>query len=67
MVTKTPAGNPVALFQDEQGNIFMIDPNGNLYYDTGDPKLGVYFVRHLAIFPRSKRCIDTANGRELLG
>jgi hypothetical protein len=43
-VAKTAGGAPVAAFQDEQGNIFLIDPNGNLYYDTGDPKLGIYFV-----------------------
>lgn len=50
-VAKTAGGNPVAAFSDEAGNIFLIDPNGNLYYDTGDPKLGVYFVRPCCWFP----------------
>lgn len=28
------------------GNIMMVDPAGNLYYDTGDQKLGFYMVCH---------------------
>ena len=36
----------MAVFTDDNGNIFLIDPNGNLYYDTGDPQLGFYFVSH---------------------
>jgi hypothetical protein len=43
-IATTPGGNPVAVFTDENSNIFLIDPNGNLYYDTGDPQIGFYFV-----------------------
>lgn len=45
-VAMTPGGNPVAVYTDDNGNIFLIDPNGNMYYDTGDPQLGFYFVSH---------------------
>lgn len=41
---KTAKGNPVAVTLDERGNIIMVDPAGNLYYDTGSPQLGIYMV-----------------------
>lgn len=42
---RTKGGAKVSLLQDQLGNIFMVDPAGNLYYDTGDKRLGVYLVR----------------------
>lgn len=41
---KTDKGNPVAVTTDDRGNIMMVDPAGNLYYDTGSPQLGIYMV-----------------------
>ena len=43
---KTDKGNPVAVTQDNRGNIMMVDPAGNLYYDAGTPQLGIYMVRN---------------------
>ena len=43
---KTGNGQQVAVGTDRQtGNIMMVDPAGNLYYDTGEQKLGFYMVR----------------------
>ena len=42
---RTRGGAKVSILQDQLGNIFMVDPAGNLYYDTGDKGLGVYLVR----------------------
>ncbi|GFR52646.1 hypothetical protein Agub_g15238 [Astrephomene gubernaculifera] len=39
---KTPAGRWVAAAEDEQGRFFMIDEVGDLYYDSGDPDVGLY-------------------------
>lgn len=39
---KTPGGNWIAAAQDPNGRLFMIDEIGDLYYDSGDPKVGVY-------------------------
>jgi len=37
--------NKIAVGTDRQtGNIMMVDPAGNLYYDTGEQKLGFYMV-----------------------
>lgn len=44
---KTDKGNPVAVTTDDRGNIMMVDPAGNLYYDTGSPQLGIYMVGSL--------------------
>ncbi|KAK9820037.1 hypothetical protein WJX72_005356 [[Myrmecia] bisecta] len=41
---KTAGGNTVAVSQDAMGRISMVDAAGNLYYDTGDKRLGVYIV-----------------------
>ncbi|MEW5301019.1 MAG: hypothetical protein WDW38_009412 [Sanguina aurantia] len=39
---KTPAGSWVAAAEDKQGRFFMIDQAGDLYFDTGDPQVGMY-------------------------
>ena len=41
---KTAGGNLVGATQDEAGRLFMFDQRGNLYYDTEDPRLGMYMV-----------------------
>ena len=41
---KTKKGNPVAVTADGRGNVMMVDPAGNLYYDGGSPQLGIYMV-----------------------
>ena len=43
-VTKTRGGTGLATFVDDHDNIFFVDPKGNLWYDTGDPRLGFYVV-----------------------
>ena len=45
---RTKGGNLVAATQDEEGRVFLFDKAGNLYYDTEDPKLGMYIVRTAA-------------------
>lgn len=42
---KTPEGNWVATATDDRGRLFMIDEIGDLYYDSGDPEIGLYAVR----------------------
>ena len=37
----------------------MVDPAGNLYYDTGSPQLGIYMVSNGLIFQGSPAAIDT--------
>ncbi|GIL61428.1 hypothetical protein Vafri_15877 [Volvox africanus] len=39
---KTPGGRWVAAAEDEQGRFFMIDEVGDLYYDSGNPDIGLY-------------------------
>eukprot|EP00199_Chlamydomonas_sp_CCMP681_P006596 CAMPEP_0119107874 /NCGR_PEP_ID=MMETSP1180-20130426/12071_1 /TAXON_ID=3052 ORGANISM="Chlamydomonas cf sp, Strain CCMP681" /NCGR_SAMPLE_ID=MMETSP1180 /ASSEMBLY_ACC=CAM_ASM_000741 /LENGTH=286 /DNA_ID=CAMNT_0007093421 /DNA_START=299 /DNA_END=1159 /DNA_ORIENTATION=- len=39
---KTAAGNWLAAAEDEEGRLFMIDEVGDLYYDSGDPQIGMY-------------------------
>mmetsp|Transcript_26196 Transcript_26196/g.57226 ORF Transcript_26196/g.57226 Transcript_26196/m.57226 type:complete len:347 (+) Transcript_26196:169-1209(+) len=39
---KTAGGNWVGAAEDEQGRLFMIDQVGDLYYDSGDPDIGMY-------------------------
>lgn len=46
--TKTKGGNTVGASVDEEGRIFLFDRAGNLYYDTGDRRLGFYIVRPAA-------------------
>ena len=36
------------LAQDAAGRVFMFDRAGNIYYDTEDPRTGLYIVRALA-------------------
>ena len=40
----TENGNRVAIALDENGNTFMLDGAGNMYYDTGDARFGIYIV-----------------------
>jgi len=42
--TKSKGGEPLAIFKDEKGRIYMIDKYGNLYYDTGSPESGFFIV-----------------------
>lgn len=42
---RTTGGRTVGVSEDAEGRIFMFDRAGNLYYDTGDRKLGFYIVR----------------------
>ena len=37
----------------------MVDPAGNLYYDTGSPQLGIYMVSDLAVFQDPPAAADT--------
>ncbi|CAL5219413.1 g1241 [Coccomyxa viridis] len=41
---RTGAGSAVGVSEDEQGRVFFFDRAGNLYYDTGDKRLGFYIV-----------------------
>jgi hypothetical protein len=41
---RTTGGRTVGVSEDAEGRIFMFDRAGNLYYDTGDRKLGFYIV-----------------------
>lgn len=41
---KTGSGSAVGVTQDADGRVFMFDRAGNLYYDTGDKRLGFYIV-----------------------
>ena len=42
---KTAGGNTVGVKMDAEGRLYMFDRAGNLYYDTGDPRLGFCIVR----------------------
>uniref|UniRef100_A0A7S3VI82 Uncharacterized protein n=1 Tax=Dunaliella tertiolecta TaxID=3047 RepID=A0A7S3VI82_DUNTE len=39
---KTAGGHWVGAAEDEAGRLFMIDEVGDLYYDSGDPAIGMY-------------------------
>lgn len=41
---RTRRGNVVAATQDAAGRVFMFDKAGNIYYDTGDQRVGLYIV-----------------------
>ena len=45
---RTRGGAKVQVLQDQAGNLFMVDPAGNLYYDSGDKRIGMYLVRIFA-------------------
>ncbi len=40
----TQGGNQVAVSVDNQGRAYFIDQAGDLYYDTGDQRIGFYVV-----------------------
>lgn len=46
---KTAGGNKAAVGRDELGRDYFVDAAGNIYYDTGDPKFGMFVV---SIIPR---------------
>ncbi|KAK9868064.1 hypothetical protein WJX84_000029 [Apatococcus fuscideae] len=41
---KTKAGNWAMVNYDGSGRMYMIDEAGTLYYDTGEPAMGIYIV-----------------------
>lgn len=41
---QTPGGNWVAAAQDPAGRVYLIDQAGDLYYDSGNPDVGIYAV-----------------------
>ncbi len=43
----TKGKEKVSVAQDQFGNVFMFDRNGNLYYDTGDKSFGMLVVRSI--------------------
>lgn len=43
-VLKTQGGNLVAATADSSGRLFLFDRLGNIYYDTGDSRLGFFIV-----------------------
>ena len=49
---RTGAGSAVGVSEDEEGRVFFFDRAGNLYYDTGDKRLGFYIV---SIWPPKPR------------
>ena len=55
----TKGKEKVSVAQDQFGNVFMFDRNGNLYYDTGDKNFGMLVVRLAAIL-RPCPCCDAA-------
>lgn len=40
----TKAGNQVMVGEDTDGRVYFVDKGGNLYYDSGDPEVGMYVV-----------------------
>lgn len=44
----------------------MVDPAGNLYYDTGSPQLGIYMVSNGLIFRGSPAANDTLTSQAKL-
>ena len=44
----TKGKEKVSVAEDQFGNVFMFDRNGNLYYDTGDKRFGMLMVRRAA-------------------
>ena len=43
----TQGGNKVGVMVDRRGRASFIDKAGDLFYDSGDPKVGFYVVRCL--------------------
>ena len=52
---RTGAGSAVGVSEDEEGRVFFFDRAGNLYYDTGDKRLGFYIVS--IYLPRSRTAL----------
>jgi len=40
----TDGGAELALFEDDQGRPYFLDPKGNMWYDSGDPSVGIHRV-----------------------
>jgi hypothetical protein len=52
-------GNWIAAAQDMRGRVYIIDQAGDLYYDSGNPDIGIYAVsdtgRAAAVLEASER------------
>ena len=53
MYMKTGGGSAVGVSEDEAGRVYMFDRAGNLYYDTGDKRLGFYIVNATPCSPNA--------------
>ena len=42
----TKGKEKVSVAQDQYGNVFLVDRNGNMYYDTGDKRFGMLMVSY---------------------
>jgi hypothetical protein len=42
-------GNWVAAAQDMRGRVYIIDQAGDLYYDSGNPDIGIYAVSDVGL------------------
>ena len=40
----TEGGAQLALFEDEKGRPYFLDPKGNMWYDSGDPDVGMHRI-----------------------
>ena len=60
MYMKTGGGSAVGVSEDEAGRVFMFDRAGNLYYDTGDKRLGFYIVNPTSSAPYMPQCPQIA-------
>ncbi|QDZ19890.1 hypothetical protein HOP50_03g24070 [Chloropicon primus] len=40
----TEGGAELALFEDDKGRPYFLDPKGNMWYDSGDPSVGIHRV-----------------------
>ena len=54
---KTPGGNWIAAAQDPEGRLYMIDQVGDLYYDSGNPNIGLYVVSSLGGWAVARRTV----------
>lgn len=43
-------GNWIAAAQDLRGRVYIIDQAGDLYYDSGNPDIGIYAVCLLGVY-----------------
>lgn len=59
----TQGGNKVGVTVDRRGRAYFIDKAGDLFYDSGDPKVGFYVVRRLpAQHGAAQACIRFRGG-----